>query len=138
MYNAGFQRNEKILRTEKIGDRFRVAEYDIWCPRILTGIGKKLADTTLSRSLIPEYDNPIWNEYKRKLLGFANDNQDVFKGVVIDFDIPYLTERTMLGQLYCGFQNCLKKIGIVYKNSIPSQKRGIQQNFQFPLYLPSL
>ncbi len=49
--NSGTRRGVPVPRTEKRGGSFELLEFEVFCPKALSGIGKSLPDTVADRSI---------------------------------------------------------------------------------------
>lgn len=69
MINAGHSRDGFVLRSEAVGDSFKVRSFPVFCPKALAGIGlgKHLPDATMSRGIVLELLRKLKTEFAERL-----------------------------------------------------------------------
>lgn len=93
VFNGGFSKaNAKVLRCVQSGDDIK--EYDVYCPKVIVGIGDFLSSTTKSRSLFITMKRKKVDDHIRRLSDFQEDI-DVLKEELLSWSEGYEPSLTL-------------------------------------------
>lgn len=93
VFNGGFSKaNAKVLRCIQSGDDIK--EYDVYCPKVIVGIGDFLSSTTKSRSLFITMRRKKVDDHIRRLSDFQEDI-DVLKEELLSWSESYEPSLTL-------------------------------------------